>query len=46
MDRKLNELEAIIKELYSLCSEENKERAEYLKNVAGCIIDDIPNYCK
>jgi hypothetical protein len=44
MDKKLNELKAIIKVLSSLC--EDSEKAKELKNIAECIIDDIPNYVK
>lgn len=42
MDKKLNELKEIIKELSALSKD--TEKAKELENIAECIIDDIPNY--
>lgn len=42
MDKKLNELKEIIKELTTLSKD--TEKAKELENIAECIIDDIPNY--
>ena len=46
MERKLNELKAIIKALSSLSKDTDTEKAKELENIAECIINDIPNYIK